>query len=132
VGVFGRFVDLTIGAHQLALVLGVGGCPAKLRSPALSPIYNLRPPEHGSVVSKVRENDELDLGLQKTYVFFISVGFCLGFYVFFGLGILELRAEGEKNQKNARAAPGTRSYAPPAPLRPLSGLAPQVSRPACR
>jgi hypothetical protein len=31
---------------------------------------------------QVRENDELDLGLQKTYVFFILVGFCLVFPCF--------------------------------------------------
>jgi len=66
--------------------------------------------------TKERENDELDLGLQKTYVFFFLVGFCLGFSVFFDLGVLELRVEKKKPQKNARATPGARSYARHAPL----------------
>ena len=81
--------------------------------------------------SKERENDELDLGLQKTYVFFILVGFCLGFSLFFDLGILELRVE-KKKPKKMRARHRGRAPTPRLPPpRPLSGLA-QVPRPACR
>ena len=79
-------------------------------------------------VTKARENDELDLGLQKTYVFFILVGFCLGFSVFFDLGILELRVEKKKRKKmRALATRGTGdgllrpACPPPAPLRPGPG-----------
>ena len=52
--------------------------------------------------NKERENDELDLGLQKTYVLFFLVGFCLGFSVFFDLGVLELRVEKKMRKKCAK------------------------------
>ena len=76
------------------------------------------------VESKERENDELDLGLQKTYVFFILVGFCLGFSLFFDLGILELRVE-KKKPKKMRARHRGRA---PTPRLPPPGPSPAWPR----
>jgi hypothetical protein len=84
-----------------------------------------------SVLVKVRENDELDLGLQKTYVLFYLGRFLSRFFRVFRFGDPGAPRGEKKAKQNARAAPGTRSYyAPPAPppRAPLSGMA-QVPRP---